>query len=388
MELIMDNEKTMEKVALVECKTYDENEVSKAVDTALEYLGGLESFIKPGMKVLIKPNLLMKKKPDEAGTTHPSLVKAVARRVVSLGAEAVIADSPGGFFNEGILKSIYSYCGYNDIPEETGARLNFDTSMEDVSFEKGIVSKKLTVIKPVVEADLIINIPKLKTHGMMVYTGAVKNFFGLIPGTLKAEYHLRLSNYDDFSNLLIDIVECFTPELTIMDAVYGMEGDGPSAGTPRHIGLILASQSPYALDVAATKLIGLERKQVYTLMRAMERNLPSEPKDIEIVGEEIEKFIIKNYKLPAKSIDISFDNNNVMKFVMNYLKPKPVFDNDLCVKCKVCANHCPPKAISFDSGAPLVDLKKCIRCFCCQELCPQKAINIKKPWILKKITKK
>jgi uncharacterized protein (DUF362 family)/NAD-dependent dihydropyrimidine dehydrogenase PreA subunit len=377
----------MEEVALVSCNTYDEADVGKAIGDALEHLGGLEQFIKPGMKVLIKPNLLMRKKPNEAGTTHPSLVKAIALKVISLGAEVTIADSPGGFYNEGILKSVYAYCGYKEIPEQTGAKLNFDTSMVEVSCENGKVSKKLTVIKPVTEADFIINVPKLKTHGMMVFTGAIKNLFGLIPGTLKAEYHLRLSNYNDFSNLLVDICERFRPDLTIMDAIEGMEGPGPSAGTPRHIGAIIAGTNPYMIDIVATNMIGLRPEQVFTLIRASERGLPSKLSDVKIIGEDLEAFKIKDYKIPVVHREHILPNNKVVKFLAEYLKPKPIFEYDICIKCKECANHCPPKAISFDTGRPVVDLNKCIRCFCCQELCPKKAIYIKKPWIMRKIVR-
>lgn len=377
----------MEKVALVRCDSYEETQVEEAIAHVFSFLGGIETLIKPGMNVLIKPNLLMKKKPEEAATTHPAIVEAIAKKVVSLGANVIIADSPGGFYTESILKAVYLSCGYKEMSERINVGLNYDLSTVDVTYDKGKVAKRFTFIKPVQEADFIINIPKLKTHGMMVYTGAVKNLYGVIPGVIKAEYHLRMDNKKDFSDLLVDICECVKPGLSIMDAVDAMEGEGPSAGTPRHLGLILASVNPYALDVAAAGLIGLANNQVFTIARASERGLVSQLQQIEILGEDIESCSVKDFKLPSVFRDIQFFKSGIFKFLVNYLKPRPVFQYDRCTGCRNCANHCPPKTISFKDNRPVVDLKKCIRCFCCQELCPQKAVKVKKPWLTRKIFK-
>ena len=277
----------MDKVAVVKCESYDLNKVEKAIDDIFEYLGGIEKFIKPNMKVLIKPNLVMKKKPEDAATTHPLVVEAIAKKVLSLGAEVMIADSPGGFYNEKYLKSVYTVCGYKELTDRINVKLNYDTSTIERACEKGKVAKKFTLIKPVNDADFIINVPKLKTHGMMVFTGAVKNLFGLIPGALKAEYHLKMDNYKNFSDVLVDICECIKPGISIMDAIDAMEGAGPTAGSPRHLGLILASANPYALDVAAISVIGLKNTQVYTIVRASERNLTSKLEQVEILGQDI-----------------------------------------------------------------------------------------------------
>ena len=377
----------MEKVAVVKCESYDQNKVEKAVDDIFEYLGGIEKFIKPKMKVLIKPNLVMKKKPEEAVTTHPCVVEAIAKKVLALGAEVIIADSPGGFYNEKYLKFVYTGCGYKELADRNNVKLNYDTSTIERACEKGKVAKKFTFIKPVDDVDFIINVPKLKTHGMMVFTGAVKNLFGLIPGALKAEYHLRMNNNKDFSDLLVDICECIKPQISIMDAIDAMEGAGPTAGSPRHLGLMIASINPYALDVVATSVIGLNNTQVYTIVRASERGLISSLEQVELLGENIKTCSVNDFELPHMFRDITFFKNRTFKFMANYLKPKPVFLHEQCIGCEECVNHCPPRAIEFKAGKPIVDLGKCIRCFCCQELCPKKAVEIKKPWITRKIIK-
>jgi len=377
----------MEKVILAKCDNYTQEEVSKAMDKVFEHLGGIDKFIKKDKNVLIKANLLMKKKPDDAVTTHPLVIKEIAKRVAKAGASVVVGDSPGGFYNEDVLKGIYSSCGYKGIEEIENVKLNYNTSSEEVVFKEGIVAKRLTIIKPAVDADLIINVPKLKTHMMMTYTGAVKNLFGLIPGALKAEYHLRMKDERNFAQLLVDICECKKPQLSIMDAVIGMEGEGPSAGNPRKVGLIIASTNPYALDVVASHIIGIKANKVPTIIVARERGLPAKLQEIEIIGEEIASFIIKDFKFPNSIRDVRFSKNKVFGFITEYLKPKLIFDKEKCIACRRCMEHCPAKAITIEVRQPSVDLKKCIRCFCCHELCPQKAIEIKKNWILKTINK-
>jgi len=377
----------MEKVFLIKCDNYKHEEISKAIDKVFEHLGGIENYVKPDMKVLLKANLLMKRKPDDAVTTHPLVLAEIAKRVVSAGAEVIIGDSPGGFYNEEILKGIYSACGYKDLEKIDNVKLNYDCSSEDVVFEQGSVAKRLTIIKPAIDSDVMINVPKLKTHMMMTYTGAVKNLFGLIPGALKAEYHLRLKDDKNFAQLLVDICECKKPILSIMDAVMGMEGEGPSAGSPRKIGLIIASTNPYALDVVASYIIGLKPDNVPTIISARERGMSASVKDIQIVGEDVNSFIIKDFKLPESHRDIRFSKNKIFNFITEYLKPRLIFDNEKCIACKRCADHCPAKAITIEKKQPSVDFNKCIRCFCCHELCPQKAIGIKKNWILKRIIK-
>jgi len=380
---------TMSKVSVVKCEKYDAEEVLKAVDLTFENLGGIERFVKKGDKIFLKLNLIMKKHPNDAATTHPAVVEAVAKRLVEAGAKVIIGDSPGGPYTRGVLQSLYRACGIEDAAKRSGAQLNYDTSAEEYSHSEGIALKKLTLLKPMMDCDKIITISKLKTHGMALYTGAVKVMFGAIPGVLKAEYHYRMPDIKVFSNMLVDICTLTKPVLSIMGGVYGMEGDGPTAGIPVHSKAILASESPYDLDVVCANIMGISPSDIPTVQRSIERGLTTgDIKTIEVIGCNPDE-LRKNYKVPdIRTLNFS---GRLPKFAERFLSrnvmPRPVFSQELCIGCSNCKEVCPPKAITMVNGKPKADLYKCIRCFCCQELCPKKAVEIKRPWILRKIIK-
>lgn len=378
------------KVSVVKCADYKDDNVFSALNKTFDNMGGIEKYIKPGMKVVIKANLLMKKNPSAATTTHPSVIKGLTKIIQKAGASVLLADSPGGPYTENLLRGVYSACGMEKAAKETGLVLNYDLSEVEVDNPSGKYLKKVTVIKPLADADLIINVPKLKTHGQMVYTGAVKNMFGAVPGVLKAEYHLRMAKYDEFANALIDIFLSVKPSLNIMDAVVGMEGHGPSAGNPRQVGLILASENAFNLDLTVLNILNVNPVAVPIIRNAQERGLcPYKLEDIELVGENIESIKLKDFNIPQlESLrDIQFFNNKFLKFFIEKLKPKPVFDFDKCVSCSDCAKNCPAHIIEMRNKKPQADLSKCIRCFCCQELCPAKAITIKRPLVTRFILK-
>ncbi len=381
----------MEKVALIKCNSYDYKRVKEAIDKSIEYLGGLEKYIKPGEKVLLKINLLMKKKPEEAVTTHPIFVKALAKALTDYGAQVIIGDSPGGPFNAKALSGIYKICGIDEVARETGAVLNYNTNSIDIKNEDGIILKNITAIEVLKEVDKVISVSKLKTHGMMTFTGAVKNMFGIVAGFEKAEYHVRMPDYVDFSNALVDICLVAKPILSFMDGIVGMEGAGPSGGDPREVGAVIASTSPYHLDVVATNIIGLKPMKVPTIARCIERGLCSgNLEDIELLGGEISEFEVKDFVIPPiRSVNLL--EGKVPKFIGDIinglLEPKPVFIHSKCVGCGDCADSCPPNVIDITSGKPEVDLEGCIRCFCCQELCPVKAVKIHRPLLMKLLAK-
>lgn len=379
----------MEQVAVVECQDYNLGNVDMAVEECFKRLGGIENFIKPGMKVLLKCNLLARKRPEECTTTHPAVVEAVVRKIQQIGAVPIIGDSPGGLYNKSVLRMVYNASGMSQVAEKTGAELNYNTDFVEVEHPEGKVIKRLTVIKILEEVDAVISLSKLKTHGMTLFTGAVKNLFGVIPGTTKAEYHLRMKELRDFSDMLVDICTYVRPTLSIMDGIEGMEGNGPSAGNPRKIGALLASTSPYALDVVACSLVGIAPQRVCTIQRAKERGICTDRlDDIQILGEEFEKLRIDDFKLPDGGEVNFFErffgrDSSLSNFLNYYLGPKPYFDHNTCVGCRDCQRSCPPNAITMVEGKPLVDLKKCIRCFCCQELCLHKAVHVKRSWFFK-----
>lgn len=386
----------MNRVAVVRCENYEEGEVRKSLAEALDLLGGLDKFIKPGEKVLLKVNLLMKRKPDRATTTHPALVSAIAKKVLELGAVPYIADSPGGynFWNEKTLWQIYQTTGMEEVAAEHGIGLNTTCDIIDVPFEDGLLLKNVKTYSAVINADKIINIPKIKTHMMTVYSGAVKNLFGIIPGGYKGEYHFRFEDLSDFADLLIDVCRFAKPVLTIMDSIVGMEGYGPTAGQPRKVGLIIASANPFLLDVVATSVIGLRSDTVSTICRSIDRGLYSgNIKDIEVVGETIEKVKVYGYKIPTAKISLNMYHSLMPKFIGkwidNIIKPYPKVSKTECIGCAVCAKSCPAKCMTMtksDEGHyPEIDKPECIRCFCCHELCNTEAIAIHRSPLIKMI---
>ena len=377
----------MKEVSLRGCDSYEYGEVKSQVEKLLEDLGGLEKYIDKNSTVFIKLNLVMKKSPDEMATTHPIVLKVVSQKLLELGCRVIVGDSPGGPYTKSYLKGVYKTCGIEKVCEELNIELNYDTSEIKVENPNGKILKYMTVIKPILEVEHVINICKLKTHVMATFTGGVKNLFGVIPGVKKAEYHFKMSEVKDFTEALVDICDFVSPTLTIMDGIIGMEGEGPTAGVPRKIGVLLASTNTYAIDVIACNLINLDPSKVPTVQRSVERNLLEKDfSDICILGESVEDKVIKDFKIPSNK-SISFLKGKVPRkveiFVNKKLAGKPVINYKDCVKCGVCSRVCPPKVISMKAHGPVINLDNCIRCFCCHELCPKKAVNLKRTFIFK-----
>lgn len=377
------------KVILKYCPEYTAG-VEGLLKEGIQELGGMEAFVKPGQRVLLKVNLLMKKRPEEAVTTHPSVVEAVVRLVQEVGGIPIIGDSPGGPYTASALQAIYSRSGLKEVAERTGAELNLDIGQEVVSHPEGKLVKSLTVTKSIIDADVVIPLSKLKTHGMMTFTGAVKILFGVIPGLLKAEYHLRMPDVRSFADLLVDIATWVKPTLSIMDGIVGMEGDGPSAGKPRPIGALLISEDPFALDVAATHLIGMKPEKVPTIMAARERGFVSRIEEVKLGGDARSLWRIQNFEAP-KTVSLNFLDMvplppSVKTFLLNRVRPRPVFQHGRCVGCSDCVKNCPPQALVLnEKNRPQVNLDACIRCFCCQELCPHQAVEIVKPRLARRL---
>lgn len=371
----------MSTVSIAGCASYEADAVDAAVRQSLDHLGGMSRFVRPGMRVLLKPNLLAPRAPSEATTTHPAVVAAVTRLVQEAGGIVTAADSPGGPFVASYLKAVYAKTGMEQVARETGLVLNHDLADTEVANPSGKLLKRVRIIRSVAEADLVINLPKLKTHGQMVYTGAVKNLFGAIPGTDKMEYHMRMAEYQRFAHALIDIYLAARPRLTLVDAVVGMEGAGPSAGDPRHLGLILAGEDAFALDYVALRIIGTDPMQVPVMKAGTERGLcPANLEGINILGRSVDDVRIKRFNIPATNElrAITWSDSRWLKWFSQRIKARPAFNHEICTGCGLCARSCPAQVIAMETGKPCVDLKGCIRCFCCQELCPAKAITIRR----------
>lgn len=377
----------MKKVSLRSCDSYEYGEVKLQVEKLLEDLEGLEKYINKNSTVFIKLNLVAKKSPDEMATTHPMILKVVAEKLLELGCRVIVGDSPGGPYTKSSLKGIYKTCGIEKVCEELNIELNYDTSEVKIENPQGKILKYMTVIKPIVEVNHVVNICKLKTHAMATFTGGVKNLFGVIPGVKKAEYHFKMPEVKDFTEALVDICSFVSPTLTIMDGIVGMEGEGPTAGIPRKIGVLLGSTNSYAIDVIACNLINLDPNKVPTVQRCVERNLLEKDfSDICVIGEDVENKIIKDFKIPSNK-SISFLRGivprNVEIFINKKLAGKPVVNYKTCVKCGVCSRVCPPKVIDMKDNGPVINLDNCIRCFCCHELCPKKSVDLKRPFVFK-----
>lgn len=370
-------------VAVSSCVGYDRQQVEASLHKLMEHFGGMAKFVRPGQVVAVKPNLIAKKKPEEAATTHPMLVEAVVLLVQQAGGKPFIVDSPGGPGSKALLNAVYRATGMAAVAERTGCGLSLDTSEMVLAHPKGKVVKQLTVLKVLAEADVIIGLPKLKTHCMTRYTGGVKLMYGAIPGLKKAEYHFNMQRLGEFSNLLIDINTLLPTSLTVMDAVVGMEGDGPTAGSPREAGLLLASPSPYAMDVVCSNLIGINPTELPLIQSARERGLCPAPSEIPLMGDPLPE-IKPPFRLPAHK-HVDFDIPGPFKGLISKLQPKPIFSPELCIGCGECHRCCPANAIDMENGQPQLKLDACIRCFCCQELCPHRAVSVHQSWLGKRI---
>ena len=373
-------------VAVVRCKTYDVEAVKPALEEALNAVNGLD-FVMPGMKIIIKPNLVSFKKPDAAATTHPALLEALVEMLLARGADVTIGDSPGGPHSLPLLNRVYAATGMDRV-EKLGAKLNRNMNEKTVDFPEGKVLKNFTYTEYLDEADAIIDFCKLKSHGMLGMSAAVKNLFGTIPGLKKPEVHYKFQNDAEFADMLVDLNEYFKPRLAICDAVVGMEGNGPTAGTPRQIGAIIASKSTYYADVVGAELIGMNIDGLPTLQAAYERGFaPASSKNLRVYGD-IRALTVDDFKAPPVRGLSFMRKGNVLHFISKAaLEHKPTLKKRLCVGCGECARMCPAKAIEMKNKKPHINREKCIRCFCCQEFCPRAAMVVHRPLAAKALNK-
>ncbi len=368
-------------VSYAECGEYKYEEVQKALRQALLEVTDF-SWLKKGMTVALKVNLLTGKIPDKAVTTHPFIVCALCEILVEHGAKPIIGDSPGGVFTEGFVGRIYKTCGMESVVSY-GGELNADFSQEEIKSKNGKILSKFDCTSWLLKADAVINLCKLKTHGMTTLTAGVKNMFGSVPGTKKPEYHFRYPNIDDFGNMLVDVYETVAPTLTICDAVLAMEGNGPNSGTPRKVGYIVAANNAHTLDIRMSKLINLNPDRVTTIRAAKSRNLV--PENAKISNQPP---AIRDYKIPETGgLLFTGHGKGVQKIRGSLMKltlsSKPWLVPEKCVGCKECAEVCPADAIIMKDKKPKINRRKCILCFCCQEFCPFGALEVKRPLIAK-----
>jgi uncharacterized protein (DUF362 family)/Pyruvate/2-oxoacid:ferredoxin oxidoreductase delta subunit len=371
------------RVALVRCSSYDEQTVAAAVQKGMELLGGMDQFIHPGEKILLKPNVLMGDSPEKLVSPHPVVFKAVAQLALTVTNNLSYGDSSGA----GKPIAQMRKPGFAEVARSLNIPLADFENGREIHFKESPFTKHFTLANGVLDADGLISIAKFKTHQLTRITGAVKNQFGCVPGLLKAEFHIKLPNPLDFAKMLVCLNLYIRPRLFISDGITAMEGNGPRGGKPRQMNVLLFSADPVALDATMCRMIHLNPEYVPTMQPGRDWGLGTYlAEEIELVGDSLESFVNPSFdvvRAPVRPVTSS----NVVPFFRNLVSPRPVIDLSLCNRCGTCVKHCPaqPKAVDWHTGdkskSPSYKYERCIRCFCCQELCPELAISVKTPLI-------
>ena len=372
----------MSKVCLRRQNTYDIDQLIEAVDAMFSALGFYEKIV-PGIEVILKPNLILRSAPEEAMITHPALVAAVAVCIQKRGGRVLVAESGGGVYSPAVMKSVFRGCGYTAMAEKYGFSLYTECKSRPVELPDGIRCNMLDMVQPFIHprTALVVDIAKLKTHGMMGYSGAVKNLFGVVPGLMKPELHCRYPEKETFAEMIVDLCEYVRPDFSIIDGIEAMQGDEPTAGEKRFVGALIGSDSPYDADLAATAIVNIDPMEMAIQKNAHDRGLcGAHVSEVEVIGDEISSVFVKDFKR-ARSSDVDFVKH-IPKFLQPLAKkittPYPKIQKKNCIGCGKCAESCPQHTITIRDKKAEIDYGKCIRCFCCHEMCPLHVIDIKR----------
>ncbi|MCI8937367.1 MAG: DUF362 domain-containing protein [Lachnospiraceae bacterium] len=359
---------------------YKEELIYDAVCKAMDALS-IAQDMRPDLKVVIKPNLVMAKGPEFPATTHPLVIKAVVRWLREHGVSHItLAESSGGLYNAEHMKNVYQVCGMKQLaPDVT---LNMDFSAQTINCREGFANHSFHLITPILNADYIINICKLKTHAMTGYSGGIKNLFGTIPGLEKPQMHYRWPDIRDFSRMLLELAQTVNPQLTIIDAIDAMEGNGPTGGTSHPLHLLLVARDFYTQDYFAAGLMKLDPMEIEMIKQAVESGL-AKPCEIELVGDPVPDDLTPFQVPDTRKLDFTgslpdFLHKPFVFIATRLFKSYPQLDKNLCVGCGKCAESCPAHIIKIKNKKAIFKKKGCISCFCCQEMCPMKAISVKK----------
>ncbi len=358
----------------IEIDSYDPEKLRSSLRHLLEPLGGIRRFVKPGMRVLIKPNLLSARTPERAVTTHPGLIEAAAAECKAIGADVLIGDSPGGI--EKGLRRVWNNTGMTEAAEKSSASLvGFETSkVRNINLD----GRTFHISNYAFDVDFIISLPKLKTHVLTNYTGAVKNSFGFIPGLRKSDYHKRYPDARSFSEIVVEIHSLVRPGLFIMDAGLVMEGEGPASGDPRWLGYLFAATDAVAMDSAAVSILGRKKIRVWTTELASEKMLGTADLDsLDLLGPAFSNGRIDDFKFPSNAY-LNFIPLFLLKGLEPYLWVRPAVNRQSCTLCGVCVDSCPQNVISRVGDILSFDYDECIKCMCCHELCPHNAIFLER----------
>jgi uncharacterized protein (DUF362 family)/NAD-dependent dihydropyrimidine dehydrogenase PreA subunit len=370
----------MSKVVLMKCEEYDVEIIYEKIKWAINELGGLESIIPKDKKVLLKPNMLVGTDKENAVTTNPAVFEAVARLFSEYNYSLTFGDSPG-FGNPAKAASktgIKAAADKYNIPQADFV------NGKTVSTPDSVLCKQFEIANAVLEADAIVNLPKMKAHALQRITGAIKNPFGCVVGFNKGLMHSRFTNAYNFAEMIVDLDNYLKVDLHIMDGIMAMEGNGPRNGDPVKMNVILVSTDPVALDTVFCKLVDVNPMIIPTITYGQKYGL-GKYDDIEIIGDKIEPLINKKFNIDRNTL--KKEDSSSLSFLRRYVIRRPYILEDICKKCGVCVEVCPleDKAVNWVDGdktkPPVYDYKKCIRCYCCQEMCPYHVIKVKTPVI-------
>lgn len=370
-------------VSLKRVQDYHPGRVLDALRGCLGPLGGIQAFVSPGQRVLLKPNLLGGFPVERAATTHPAVIRAAILLVQEAGGRARVGDSPG----MGTLNQAVRGCGLEPVLEETGAELVDFSEAHEFDSPDNRIARRITLTKVLLDTDVLITLPKLKTHGQMTLTAALKNQYGLIPGALKSQWHFRLQQPRWLASLILDVNRTARPTLAILDAITAMEGAGPSSGRPRHIGALLASRDLAAVDTLACHLIDQDPRQVPLLVAAREEGFGcTDLEGIQVVGDDWRSLRVPDFE-KIEQVEALIRLLPLPKPALNWVRRQwtvyPEIIDGKCTRCGLCEKGCPvkPSAIHPKDPEQPVDESRCIHCYCCHEFCPSHAIELRAPWM-------
>ena len=371
-------ENVANRVVLIRQETYERREVRCRIERIIDELGGANRFFRPGMRVLLKPNLLAAAAPEKRVTTDPSVVWAVGAILKDLGVVCTIGDSPG----IDPFASVAAASGMTAVAKELGIPCIELSRSVPFPTPEGSVFHGIELSSVVMESDAVVNLPKLKTHGQMTLTLGVKNLFGCVVAQRKAEWHYKVGlRRETFASLLLDIAAVVRPALTILDGIVGMEGDGPRNGTPRAFGLLAGAADPLALDLVLSRMLGCPPNDFPLARAARERGIEPAAESVALAGDVDASFRFANVVLPPQD-SLHLLPSFLDGFGKSFLVSRPVAVRGACRGCGKCAFVCPAGAVRVDARGPVFDYRKCIRCYCCQEMCPHNAIRFRKGALL------
>jgi uncharacterized protein (DUF362 family)/ferredoxin len=382
------------RVSIVGCRGYERQEVERRFAEAIELAGGFEVR---GASVLVKPNLLNVNGYERAVTSHPEFARAAVIWLKEHGAGRVLVGDSPGFQSQDLVGK---RSGIREAIESAGAEWADFSEGRELENPEGRLVKRFSLAAPFAEADLLLDLPRLKTHQLMYFSGAIKNLFGLVPGLGKSAFHLRFPGREEFAAMLADLCLAAAPDFSVMDSVVAMEGPGPNNGRPKELDLILASRDPLALDWIASSLVGYDPAKVPYLADLMGRTAtgPSagpvrsrwatKPSEMVVSGIALERARPASFELVPLLKENDFFRSKmpapIHRLVKNLTVPRPAFDAAKCVLCGGCVRICPAKALSVSTGPKPrieIDYRACLRCYCCHEVCPEDAIRlVKRPF--------